>query len=640
MVKNYATLFLVFIISLGSLDMKGQDAPVLTFNIPAQNNLRYNRFLLNPTFSFVRENNTNISLFHRNQWVQFDDSPKVYMLAYSGKFTERSGLGFGIYQQNLGVISSFGGVANYSYNVRILQKMNVTLGFNLAYYNSGVNNDRVITEEPDPVLLAMRNNSLLSIKPGINIGYGDFDLSAYAENFIEYDFKSTDMVKKYSDKTVSGFIMYTHQMDTKKSLLENGELRLALGGRSSELNDFGINASAMVDFPKIGWFQTSIDDFYGIGLGAGFHLTKRLSLGYTFERAVKEGIVNLGPTHEFTMVFAIRDRLVAERADALQDTLQLSGSDSLHTDEVKLVKDTAEKKGDTIFDKDAELEKLRLELNESSMHLLDALVKEDSLANIKKTEFEKKVRNLMEYAQREKEAKKITSETEPIVLKSLKKGDKINNPKTLEDLDKAVDGYYVISEKTKVADGENPLVIEHNETFPQAVKSLEKKKMSSQEKDPYIIHVDNIVDNETEHASKTISNEEKLQPTAKAVIDQEKAKREADSKTEKEIRDYYSTKTSKPRSNLQKVNKLTIEDMEPGYYIIANVFSDKENAKKFVRDLKDKGVKAKVFFNPKNNFSYVYLEKHSRWKDVLVSYYSNVNNTYFEPVWIISVNTD
>ena len=183
-------------------------------------------------------------------------------------------------------------------------------------------------------------------------------------------------------------------------------------------------------------------------------------------------------------------------------------------------------------------------------------------------------------------------------------------------------------------------MIEHNETFQQAVKSLEKKKMSPQEKDPYIIHVDNIVDNETEHASKTISNEEKLQPTAKAVIDKEKAKREADSKTEKEIRDYYSTKTSKPRSNLQKVNKLTIEDMEPGYYIIANVFSDKENAKKFVRDLKDKGVKAKVFFNPKNNFSYVYLEKHSRWKDVLVSYYSNVNNTYFEPVWIISVNTD
>ena len=282
MAKNYAILFLVFIVSAFGFDVQAQDAPVLTFNIPAQNNLRYNRFLLNPSFSFVRENNTNISLFHRNQWVQFDDSPKVYMLSYSGRFTERSGLGLGIYQQNLGVISSFGGVANYSYNVQVLQKLNVTLGFNLAYYNSGVNNDRVITEEPDPVLLAMRNNSLLSIKPGINIGYGDFDLSAYAENFIEYDFKSTDMVKKYSDKTVSGLIMYTHQMDTKKSLLENGELRLALGGRSSELNGFGINGSAMVDFPKIGWFQTSIDDFYGIGVGAGFHLTKRLSLGYTF----------------------------------------------------------------------------------------------------------------------------------------------------------------------------------------------------------------------------------------------------------------------------------------------------------------------------------------------------------------------
>ena len=89
MAKNYAILFLVFIVSAFGFDVQAQDAPVLTFNIPAQNNLRYNRFLLNPAFSFVRENNTNISLFHRNQWVQFDDSPKVYMLSYSGRFTER-----------------------------------------------------------------------------------------------------------------------------------------------------------------------------------------------------------------------------------------------------------------------------------------------------------------------------------------------------------------------------------------------------------------------------------------------------------------------------------------------------------------------------------------------------------------------
>ena len=42
--------------------VNAQDTPVLTFNLPAQNNLKYNRFLLNPAFSFVRRQHICISL--------------------------------------------------------------------------------------------------------------------------------------------------------------------------------------------------------------------------------------------------------------------------------------------------------------------------------------------------------------------------------------------------------------------------------------------------------------------------------------------------------------------------------------------------------------------------------------------------
>jgi len=93
MIKNYLVLSF-FIFSASFMKVSAQDAPVLTFNLPSQNNLKFNRFLQNPAFSFVREDNTYISLYHRNQWIQFDDSPKVYMLAYTGKFSERLELGF------------------------------------------------------------------------------------------------------------------------------------------------------------------------------------------------------------------------------------------------------------------------------------------------------------------------------------------------------------------------------------------------------------------------------------------------------------------------------------------------------------------------------------------------------------------
>ena len=224
MIKNYYSLFLLILITVFT-KVNAQDSPVLTYNIPAQNNLKYNRFLLNPTFSYVREDNTYISMYHRNQWVQYDDSPKVYMISYTGRFSERAGLGFGIYQQTLGVISSFGGIANYAYNVKIKEALNVTLGFNFAYYNSGVDKNRTITGEPDPVLMALRNNSLLSIKPGINVSYKQFDFGLYAENFIDYDFKSNKMATDYANKTYSAHLMYTYKMGTLKDLFKESDHR-------------------------------------------------------------------------------------------------------------------------------------------------------------------------------------------------------------------------------------------------------------------------------------------------------------------------------------------------------------------------------------------------------------------------------
>jgi type IX secretion system PorP/SprF family membrane protein len=538
MTKIYSLLLIL--IATAFTTVNAQDAPVLTFDIPAQNNIRYNRFLMNPAFSFVRENNRYISLYHRSQWIQFDDSPKVYMLSYNGRFAENAGFGIGIYQQNIGVISSFGGVGNYAYNIRLNKDMNLTLGLNAAFYSSGVNKNRTITETPDPVLMAMRNNSLASLKPGINFSYRGFDIGAYAENFVEYDFKSNQMVTDYSDKTYSGHIMYTSIMNNMPNLLQGGLFRVGIGGQMDD-SGFNLNGNILVDFPRIGWLQTSLHDYYGVGVGAGFHLTKRLSLGYVFERTVKEGLVNLGPTHELTMIFRINDAPIGP-VENNRSPLDQAEQDVEFTDD----EDVAKRQED--FDKEAELEKLRMELDDESMHLLDALVKQDSLVTIQKDDFEKKVKNLREYAQREQQAKK---EGETVRF----------NPDTGE--------------------------VEVINPAADSIQALNKQK------------------------------------------------------EEKEIKEYYASKTNKPRKSLKKVNKIKVDGLESGYYIIANVFSTQENTDKFIKQLRSKGFKdAGYFINSTNGFRYVYLKRHNSWRDAMISYYSNMDNTYFDTIWIGSVNSN
>lgn len=640
---------------LTAFAVRAQDAPVLTFSLPMQNNLKYNRFLINPAFSFVREDNAYISMYHRNQWVQYDDSPKVYMLATSGKFTDRAGFGFGIYQQTLGVITSFGGVGNYAYNVKINEKFNLTLGFNVAYYNSGVDKNRAITEEPDPLILAMRNNSLLSIKPGINVSYKQFDFGLYAENLVDYDFKSAKMAKDYANKTYSGHIMYTHQMSALKDLFQESEFRLLVRGKTSEEFGFGLSGSLLVNFPKFGWLQTGIDDYYGVAFGAGLHFTKRLSLGYTYERITKDGLVNLGPTHEITMTFSFKDRDIARKEFLEKAKDSLKPKDTLAALEEKLKDELKEEAKDSVapasktnpeFDNKAEIEKLKMELDPESQHLLEELVKEDSLAKVKKAEFDQKVKNLKEYAKREKEAKEKDGPNKPIELKNIKQSKRVENPKTLEDLKYAEDGYYVVSKDINAKDDDKEVRIEKHRSFTEAANASEKKRASGKEKSVYIVHVDNnpnpvleeqIKDNEI---TNTLQNEKQLQPQSKNAVTSVPDVKSETLKTEEDIKEFFSDKTAKPRETLKKVNKLSVDGMEPGYYIIANVFSGQENAENFISKLGERGVKTGIFLNPKNNMRYVYLKKHTTWREALISYYSNVDNTYFDPIWIMSINTN
>lgn len=748
MTEKYYSLYLLLFLTAFITKVNAQDAPVLTFNIPYQNNLMYNRFLVNPSFSFVREDETYVSLYHRNQWVQFDDSPKVYMLSYTGRFSDRAGLGFGIYKQNIGVISNFGGIGNYSYNVRIKENMNLTIGFNIAYYNSGIDKAKAITGEPDPRIIEMQNNSLLSIKPGVNLSYKNFDFGIYAENFVDYDFRSAGMAKDYANKTYSGHLFYSHKLQAMKNLFENSEVKLGVRARSSEEFGFGLGGSALVNFPRMGWVQTSLDDFYGIGIGVGFHFTKRLSLGYTYESTVKEGLSNLGPSHEITMVFVVKDKI------ALRQMKGGAGKDTLALLDEAIKDSIAEKKADkeSDFDKSAELEKLKMDLDEEDQYLLDALIEEDSLAAIKKEEFDKKVKNLKDYAAREKEARKEGG-VKTLELKNVNPGEEIDDPETLEDLKKSKSGYYVISKPKDAKGDDKTVLIERYPSFVEAANATQAKKKAGKEKDPYIIHVDNSPATEEENIaidgsggkkkSKVIipsadsaaakqsssgtgnktAGSQKNQPSKNQDEEQynsesqyagidphtdmptpnlneegediderlsqgvpdayydstpdtstsdyhsvsqardegalaqtsqpankpsrtkpkpssEKPKTVENLKTEQEIKDYYANKTDKPRQAPKRGNKLTVTGVEPGYYIIANVFSGQENTDKFIRKMKERGIEAGFFMNPDNGYRYVYLKKHNSWRDALISYYSNVNNTYFESVWLMSINTN
>lgn len=416
MVKKW--LILILLTCLAALTSFAQEDPFVSIEIPAQNQLKFNRFLLNPTFSTVREDKSYINVWHRNQWIQFDDSYQTYLVSYSGRIGDRMGLGLSLYHQKFGTISNFGVMANYAYGVRFTEKNNFTFGFNLSYYNSGLDPDAVISGEVDPRLQALDGNSLLSFQPGFNLSLGSFDVGLYAENLFDYNLKTSESLTSFSEKTFSGHLMYTKKLASQEGLLQNGKLSVLARGRKVGEGDFIPSGSLILDLPKIGWLQGGYDDVFGVAGGIGFNITQRLSIGYTYEKGISDAVTNFGPTHEVSFAYSF--------SPTLTDNMVLNDEDAPMEEELADVdaEEKTEKSNSTqgekinISAKDKEIVELKTRLAENDMILEEMMIRQDSINAARDMDIERRYNLLLKYVKdSQKEGKAVAVESELLTLK-------------------------------------------------------------------------------------------------------------------------------------------------------------------------------------------------------------------------------
>jgi len=79
------------------------------------------------------------------------------------------------------------------------------------------------------------------------------------------------------------------------------------------------------------------------------------------------------------------------------------------------------------------------------------------------------------------------------------------------------------------------------------------------------------------------------------------------------------------------------DGLPEGYYIIANVFESSSSAKQFVKELNARGLHASYFVSPADKNRYVYLKKHETWNNALTSYYTKLNASYDDDMWIMRI---
>ncbi|MGG5486445.1 PorP/SprF family type IX secretion system membrane protein [Gaetbulibacter sp. PBL-D1] len=301
--KLFVLVIALFICST-QMSYSQEDDGVVALALPVRNSLKFNRYVINPTFSFVREQNKYISLTNKREWVQFEDAPQTYLVSFSGRFKENIGIGVGVFQQNYGVLTTFGGLANFAYNVRLNTDNNLTFGLNVGAYKSGVNDGNVVTNFPDPSLDNIPSNFMLTVNPGINYGTAFLDFGLSINNLVLYNLNSSQLIEDNPEQAIQAHMMYTGYMDSRGFFDESKFTGLL---RSEFKKDKTvISGLAMVMVPKGIWAQVGYNTLYGGSAGLGLNITNQISIEYNFEKALGD-LTDFGPSHEITLAYKFKN---------------------------------------------------------------------------------------------------------------------------------------------------------------------------------------------------------------------------------------------------------------------------------------------------------------------------------------------
>jgi uncharacterized DUF497 family protein len=152
--------------------------------------------------------------------------------------------------------------------------------------------------------------------------------------------------------------------------------------------------------------------------------------------------------------------------------------------------------------------------------------------------------------------------------------------------------------------------------------------------------------------SKKAKNKKELNPSvtiANNAIEPKAQIREQQINSEKTKVAFKDLKSKENTPNVSVANKtksdkvnerqaITSESEINGYYIIANVFAKHSNAIRFIASLKEKGINAKYFINPVNNYRYVYIIKEENLEAASNLHNSKINGQYNGDLWIMTVN--
>ncbi|NHF59833.1 type IX secretion system membrane protein PorP/SprF [Flavobacteriaceae bacterium TP-CH-4] len=685
-IPNKVGLLLVLVLFLGKLTMNAQE---LNTNLDSKNTyhnqLFFNRFLINPTFSLVRENKSYINILHRNQYAAFEDNSQNYFLGFSNKINDHTALGVSVYSQWSGVVQEFGFNANYAKSIQLGAKSKLAFGTNITYFNEGLDKNRVVATEEDLKISESRKESKLAIQPGITLSIGKFDFGLYAEDMFQYNQTTNDFLTGLNVQNMKATLQYNHPFMASRGLFEDARLMPLVQLGKNQDGSLDYVGSLLLDLPNYGWLQTTYDETYGLSMGLGFNLSKKMSLGYLLEKDIAQEDANLGWNHEVSLAYTFKDNnspgayaSTSEDAKVNQiirnyeeQILQLMADKKelvANLENGKIPESKLERPIKRSTKKRSERKGAKREVQEADTYslayenrlILDELIlRQDSIEQARAAAFEKRFETMFTLLRNDLKQNMgiqpqnsmgtqrniaiAQTEQTPASKKASRKrtdiaaAEPVKKIGVLTDIQKArADEEIQKITRTNEALGARLPKVETTSQAPVTVKSTGVLTAIQKAR----------VEQEIQRVTRT---NQVLGATLPKVETDGKGENEA---TKKPMVKVPTTATTEI-ANIDGLNTIEHPDykdlpikmmdqaalmgVQSGYYVIVNVYSNKKYLTLFMNDLKKQGLDARQFYNKENGLYYVYLADFNYKEEAKDAYVSNLDGKYQDEKWIMEV---
>jgi len=268
-----------------------------------------NPYILNPAAAGL-EDQLDVSLSFRKQWVGFENSPQTYYVSANtaivksphsprsssvrisqpGRYDKlesgriRHGLGGFIVADEFGAFKKNAANLTYALHLPFTKKLTVSFGTNVGLSNWQFDQDKVTLEEPDDELYAMFANQSSNTANVLDINFGTWIYTkkffvGYAptqllQNKFSFDGTQTDAKLNVFHQVMGG---YNYRLSPDWVIVPNFLLKY------SRASPVSVDVNLRVDYQDRFWFGSTYRHDDAVIAMAGLHFNDMIRFGYSFD---------------------------------------------------------------------------------------------------------------------------------------------------------------------------------------------------------------------------------------------------------------------------------------------------------------------------------------------------------------------